>query len=61
MDSTATKGFERSSEAVRLEDESRFVDDHRAALDDVKAQAARLDAELGLAPGEAADPVSFAP
>jgi hypothetical protein len=49
------------SEAVRLEHESRFVDDHRAALDDMRVQAVRLDAGLGLAPGEAADPVSFEP
>ena len=55
------EGVRAVSEAVRLEHESQFVDDHRAALDDVKAQAVRLDAELGLAPGEAADPVSFEP
>jgi hypothetical protein len=49
------------TEAVRLEAESRFVDAHRAALDDIKAQAIRLDVELGLAPGESPNPVSFEP
>lgn len=55
------EGVRPVSEAVRLEHESRFVEDHRAALDDVKARAARLDAELGLAPGQSSDPVSFEP
>jgi hypothetical protein len=48
-------------EAVRLEYEARFVEDHRAALDDIKAEAVRLDIELGLASGESPDPVSFEP
>jgi hypothetical protein len=49
------------SEAVRLEFEVRFVADHRAALDAIKADAVRLDTELGLASGESPDPVSFEP
>ena len=48
-------------EAVRLEYEARFVEDHRAALDDIKAQAVRLEIDLGLASGESPDPVSFEP
>ncbi len=39
-------------EAVRFEHESRFVDDHRAALDDIRARAALVDAGLGLEPTE---------
>jgi hypothetical protein len=48
-------------ETVRLEDESRFVEAHRAMLDDVKARAVVLDAQLGLAPAPSPDPVSFEP
>ncbi len=55
------EGVRAISDAVRLEYESRFVDGHRAALDEIKAQAARLDADLRLAPGEPLDPVSFGP
>ncbi len=55
------EGVRPVSEAVRLEHEARFVEDHRAALDDIRAQAVRLDIELGLASGESPDPVSFEP
>jgi hypothetical protein len=48
-------------ESVRLEYEARFVEAHRAILDDIKARARMLDAELGLTPAPSPDPVSFEP
>ncbi len=48
-------------ESVRLEYEARFVEAHRAELDDLKARANVLDAEFGLAPAPPPDPVSFEP
>jgi hypothetical protein len=48
-------------ESVRLEYEARFVEAHRATLDDIKARARTLDAQLGLTPAPPPDPVSFEP
>ena len=54
-------GVRPTLESVRLEYEARFVEAHRAILDDIKARARMLDAELGLTPAPSPDPVSFEP
>ena len=46
------EGVRPLDDAVRLEYEARFVEEHRAALDDIKARAVELDVALGLASGE---------
>ena len=48
-------------EAVRLEYESRFVEAHRAALDDIKARAESSMPSSASRPLESPDPVSFEP